>query len=588
MPYGILSSVVLSALAGPQSPNEPQILDAPGPAMGDSYGCALAEGGSYYLAVGNSGEGLDDRGSVHLYSYAPDMGDPDDPYDKHYAWTAEMEAVDVSPGARLGAAVAFSSGYAEYQVVAGAPFDEHAGWSDAGSVRVFEEVLPGSWEPVGVLWSAAPAESAAFGSSLSHFGGCLAVGSPGVAAVDLFEKNSYCCFVNDQVLRADPYDPNDGFGSAVSLGGKSAQEDLLLVGAPRAVVTGIGPGGMAVPNEDAGAAYLFEIDSTSTSRTRLISPDPDPGDAFGSSVAVNAGSGEVWPSFGIAVVGAPGDDEGGVDAGAAYLFVREVGTLVWQLEAKLLAQDPGADDRFGTSVALDFRGEESLLFVGAPGDDDAGNGSGAVHVYERFGPDGAGTWLPRGCAWTAPDAGELDGFGEVVVASGAHQRLLAGAPDKGFFAGGAYVYGFSLLDLPIVGCGAVGSLAVEIADSSTLLGGSKLTAYVHDPQAAFPGGSAFLAVSSELDPSGGKLLPGWGGLNPELPAKLFLDLGATSTIVLGPAAWGGKGPAVLTATLPKELAKSQLFAQGWIAASLPTGFGDMVGLTPALVVAPSP
>jgi hypothetical protein len=73
-----------------------------------------------------------------------------------------------------------------------------------------------------------------------------------------------------------------------------------------------------------------------------VASDAANGDGFGASVGL----------FGdTAVVGASADDHaGGTDAGSAYVFVR-VGTT-WSEEAKLIAKDAAAFDRFGDSVAL--------------------------------------------------------------------------------------------------------------------------------------------------------------------------------------------------------------------------------------------
>jgi hypothetical protein len=102
-------------------------------------------------------------------------------------------------------------------------------------------------------------------------------------------------------------------------------------------------------------------------------------DSFGYSVAV---SGD------IAVVGAPWEDAGGVDAGAAYVFSRDQGgTDNWGEVQKLTASDAAAEDLFGYGVAV----SGDIAAVGAPGDSAGGQYAGAAYVFEQqAGPAGVG------------------------------------------------------------------------------------------------------------------------------------------------------------------------------------------------------
>jgi len=74
---------------------------------------------------------------------------------------------------------------------------------------------------------------------------------------------------------------------------------------------------------------------------KLTAGDGAPQDGFGFSVAADAD---------VAVIGAPGDDDLGGGAGAAYVFERFGGT--WAEVAKLTAADGAAGDLFGRSVAI--------------------------------------------------------------------------------------------------------------------------------------------------------------------------------------------------------------------------------------------
>lgn len=144
--------------------------------------------------------------------------------------------------------------------------------------------------------------------------------------------------------------------------------------------------------------------------------DRQDGDRFGHAIAMDED---------YLVVGAPGDDERGVDAGAAYVFARQ--GLTWVLQAKLApaALQPG--DAFGTAVDV----KQGHIVVGAPGDDrqlnEAGlqlgrfENRGAAYLFDSV----AGAWtLARRYEPRAPDfypyygnvtPGAGDAFGSAVA-----------------------------------------------------------------------------------------------------------------------------------------------------------------------------
>ena len=140
-------------------------------------------------------------------------------------------------------------------------------------------------------------------------------------------------------------------------------------------LTGFGPGA-----QSAEAAFLSEV-------KKLLASNPQDGDQFGWSVAVSGDT---------AVVGAWLEDDGGSDAGAAYVFQRDQGGADnWGEVEKLTASDAEADDRFGGGVAVS--GDTAV--VGAIGKD-AGGGdfAGAAYVFERKNADGDtdGDGIPNG------------------------------------------------------------------------------------------------------------------------------------------------------------------------------------------------
>ena len=123
---------------------------------------------------------------------------------------------------------------------------------------------------------------------------------------------------------------------------------------------------------ESGSVYVFARSGTTwTEQAKLTASDAVAGDQFGYGVAINDGGT-------VLIGGANAEDEGGSDAGAAYVFVRD-GTT-WNEAEKLTATDAAADDFFGRTAALSADGQ--MVLVGADGDDDNGSDSGSAYIFE--------------------------------------------------------------------------------------------------------------------------------------------------------------------------------------------------------------
>ena len=101
--------------------------------------------------------------------------------------------------------------------------------------------------------------------------------------------------------------------------------------------------GSIVPSATAIGEVVFED-------LKLVASDGDLGDTFGHSIAMTGG---------IFAVGAPNDDDNGIDSGAAYLIDAATGTEL----LKLSAEDGAAGDSFGYSIAM----SGGIVAIGAPG-----------------------------------------------------------------------------------------------------------------------------------------------------------------------------------------------------------------------------
>jgi hypothetical protein len=173
----------------------------------------------------------------------------------------------------------------------------------------------------------------------------------------------------------------------------------------------------------------------------------------------------------VAAVGANSDDDNGPGSGSVYVFERIGGT--WTETAKLTASDGAGGDRFGNAIAV----EDTVLMVAAIYDDDNGEASGSVYVFERIG----GTWTET-AKLTASDGTADDYFGGNVAMYGNFALVSASGADAGGMDSGA-VYVFERVDGTwtetaklAASDGWVGA-SVAICDDRAMVGGSE-AAYV--------------------------------------------------------------------------------------------------------------
>ena len=206
------------------------------------------------------------------------------------------------------------------------------------------------------------------------FGGAVALSEDGNTALigadedDENGENAGAVYVftrqNDQwdqtqKLFADDGEPSDNFGDSVAI---NQLGDTALIG--------------ATDNEDSGAAYVFTRQDDQWMQTqKLTAEDRQAFSNFGVSVALSEDT---------ALIGASGFSTGGEDqftnVGTAYVFTRQ--NDQWTQTQQLFADDGREDDEddfFGVRVAL----EDNLALIGAPGDDDFGVNSGAAYMFTR-------------------------------------------------------------------------------------------------------------------------------------------------------------------------------------------------------------
>jgi len=161
-------------------------------------------------------------------------------------------------------------------------------------------------------------------------------------------------FGNEKLLLALDGAENDFFGQSVSISG-----DTAIIGAPQ------DPG--------PGSAYVYvrnPVTNLWTEQQKLLASDDADGDHFGYSVSISGDT---------VIVGAYGNDDGGTNRGSAYIFVRNEGT--WTEQQKLLNSNGQVNDLFGLSVSI----SGDTVVVSAEGEDDGGSQAGAAFIYVRNG-----------------------------------------------------------------------------------------------------------------------------------------------------------------------------------------------------------
>ena len=168
-----------------------------------------------------------------------------------------------------------------------------------------------------------------------------------------------------------------------------------------------------------GSAHVFRLARDEWTLDGTLTPTEGAGDVeFGTAVAV---SGETM------VVGARFDDVGADDGGVCYVFDRVDGA--WRETAQIRADDAAFFDQFGAAVALDG----DTLVIGARLNDDHGERSGAVYVFERE----RGIWKQR----QKLTAGEGSAGGEFGSSISLHGATLAiGAPKRDGGLGAVHVF----------------------------------------------------------------------------------------------------------------------------------------------------
>ena len=309
--------------------------------------------------------------------------------------------------------------------------------SFAGAVYVFARDGAG-WHQEAYLKASNSEAGDSFGISASISGDTVVVGAPGESSnatgvngneADNTRPGSGAAYVfvrngttwsQQAYLKASNTDTDDSFGSAVAIWG-----DTIVVGAECEDSNATGVNGNEGNNtfSAAGAAYVFVRNGTTWSQQAYLkASNTGFGDAFGDAVSVWDNTivvGAKWERSNASGVNGDEADNSLLDAGAAYVFVRN-GTS-WTQQVYLKASNTDGSDSFGETVSV----SEDTIVVGASSEDsnatgvngnDSDNsspGSGAAFVFGRNGTN----WAQEAYLKSS-NSETVDRFGVAVAVSG--------------------------------------------------------------------------------------------------------------------------------------------------------------------------
>ena len=233
-------------------------------------------------------------------------------------------------------------------------------------------------------------------------------------------------WLQTQKLTPDSPGAYDYFGNAVAI-----SEETALIGA-------YGKNGPTWPEGGGndGIVYVFLKSWGGWNEIqKLIPQDAEPGDHFGSAVAIDND---------YAIIGAPGvDGAEGYMTGAAYIFERENG--IWIEKQKLIPPPPpeGAtlvpDAQFGFSVSI----SDKYAIVGCPG-------KGYAYIYERHFHINGYTWALQNSWILLGNAADQFGY-SVSISSAPALRVIVGARWDDALEGKVYIYEYSDEGAPWMG-----------------------------------------------------------------------------------------------------------------------------------------
>ena len=366
--------------------------------VADEFGKGVAIDGDYAV-VGEWAAGPNNRGAAHVYrrTGTNTWGD-----------VTTITASDIADGDYFGASVAISGDY----IIVGSRNHDVNGTLQTGAAYVYRRTGTNTWGNEAKISAATSIPGAYFGETVAIDGDYAIVGTAPVFATSnayIYHRTGTNTWGSEQRISTTDTS-QDNFGSGVAISG-----DYAAVGDFSA-----DPG-------SAGAVYVYSRTGTNTwgNETKIRASDSSSGILFGEYIAMDGD---------YLIVGARTHTSA---KGAAYVY-RRTGTNTWGNEARILASDGTQSDEFGVGVGI----SGDYLIVGSRGDDDGGSNTGAAYVYRRTGTNTWGVEKKITASVSGSEANfgtsvDIDGD-DVIVGAWRHD---VGSTNN---AGAAYIFNGSL------------------------------------------------------------------------------------------------------------------------------------------------
>ena len=354
--------------------------------LGDLFGCAVSISGDIAL-IGACGD--DDNG--------PSAGAAYIFIRQGISWIQEAKLIadDTRMFDHFGASVAIDGTTA----IIGAFGGDNAG-EDSGAAYIFMSNGNG-WTQQAKLTGDDSITKDLFGFSVSISGDTGIVGAhqndaagPNSGAAYVFTRNETRW---TQQIKLHPKDAGigDEFGFAVAI-----HDNLLIVGARKDDHAEI----------DAGSAYVFiRSDGDWFQDEKFIADDAGLGDEFGAAVAINGNRVLVgaWKDDHplLRDTDEPAEE---IDKGSVYPFLRS--GFFWTQKERINALSPIRSEHFGVAVAI----SRNFAIVGGPGNDEAGSDAGAAYI---FNPRSLNFILPNESFSVEPSSHMITSLGQIKRSS---------------------------------------------------------------------------------------------------------------------------------------------------------------------------
>ncbi|MEP0985353.1 T9SS type A sorting domain-containing protein [Ekhidna sp.] len=241
----------------------------------------------------------------------------------------------------------------------------------------------------------------------------------GAGLIYLYQEDIDEAWALKQKINTSDREIADFFGSSISISGNT-----LLSSAPLEDAEGI---------NNAGSIYVVELNCNEhiEEEVKVVAGDRDALDFFGNSTSV-------YGSY--AIAGAPSEDHNvdGIsdeleNAGAAYIYEKNLVSGTWNQVQKLVANDRQELAIFGESVAI----VDNYAIVGSPRWDLEGNeddNHGKAYIYLR---DVNGTWI-EDQQLISNDIDIDDNFGSSVALESNYAAIAA--PGEEGLQGAVYIF----------------------------------------------------------------------------------------------------------------------------------------------------